>query len=192
VLLNFARKLTLSPQAVTPHDSASLQSSGLNRGAVEEGILIVVGFNFINRIADALHFETPSSSDCLLSARFLRRFGYRALAGLNFQFRIEPWIRSTSSTRTGRGEKEILLASTERWFRFLSCLGLPAMRMAPDVAKSVQYRVLYEPAAVTADDVAELERCGCTEDDVFDLVLGAAATAGLMRLQAGLHAISVF
>jgi hypothetical protein len=92
VLLDFARNLTLSPEGGTAQDFVPLQSSGLNRVPVTQGILIVVGFNLINRIADAFHFETPSAAEYLPSVRFLRCFGYGDLAGPRLPFQSAPWL----------------------------------------------------------------------------------------------------
>jgi hypothetical protein len=45
--------------------------------------------------------------------------------------------------------------------------------------------LLYDPATITPDDVAALEHHGCTRAGVFNLVLGAASAAALLRLDAG-------
>jgi len=124
-LLDFAGQLTLRPEAVTSDDCAPLKSSGLKEVAVKQAILIVVGFSFINRIADALHFDMLSWRECLLSTRFLHTFGYRLLAGLRRQS-PKFWIGTTKSTLSDRGERDIaeLVASTRRWLRFLAWLAL--------------------------------------------------------------------
>jgi hypothetical protein len=132
--------------------------------AVTQGILIVVGFNHINRIADAFHFETPSAAEYLPSARFLRCFAYGDLAGPRLPFRSAPWIR-VAATHSKRGDGNIaaLVDSTERWLGFLISLGWQSQQTAPDATRRVWRTVLYDPATITPDDVAALEHHGCTQ-----------------------------
>jgi alkylhydroperoxidase family enzyme len=194
VFLDFARKLTLGPETITCDDSALLQSAGLNRAAIIDGIIIVAGFNFINRLADALHFETPCPSDSLLSALFLRWFGYRALAGLRQLFSIlrnNPWIEIADWNDARRPARDLAAAidSIVKWFEFLTSLGWRAHYIAPEATRRVENMVAYGPAAVSEHEVAELKRYGCIDDDIFDLILSSAAAAGLLRLKAGLEAL---
>lgn len=191
VFLNFARKLTLTPEAITTDDFTPLQSAGLTRLAVIDGILIVAGFNHINRMADALRFEAPCQSDFWFTAN-LRRFGYRALAGPRNLFRDSVWIRTKDSSRTYRiaSDVPVLIHSALEWLEFLTYLGSQAHDKAQRAAEIVVNMVLYQPASVTEYEVAELARSGCTDGDIFDLILSSAATAGLIRLRAGLGALS--
>ena len=192
VFLNFARKLTLTPAAITTDDFTPLQSAGLTRLAVIDGILIVAGFNLINRMADALRFETPCQSDFWLTANLLRRFGYRALAGPGNLFRDSVWIRTQDSSRTYRtaSDVSVLIGSALEWLESLTHLGSQAYDKAQGAAEIVVNMVLYQPASVTEYEVGELARRGCTDGDIFDLILSSAATAGLIRLKAGLGALS--
>ena len=191
VFLHFARKLTLTPEAITTDDFALLQSVGLSRVAVIDGILIVAGFNLINRMADALRFETPCPSDFWFTAKLLRRFGYRGLAGPGSLFRDSAWIRTQNSTGTCRTACEfpVLIDSAIEWLEFLTSLGSRAYDIAQPAATTVANMVLYKPASVTEYDVADLLGHGCTDGDIFDLILSAAATAGLIRVRAGLGAL---
>jgi len=187
ILLAFAKKLTLLPETVTSEDCALFQSSGVKSAAIAQGILIVVGFNLINRIADALHFESPGKNDCFAGAYFLRRFGYRYLAGLKLPFRSTPRIRVVDPAHSSQegGNHAALVDSTERWLRFLVSLGFRAQQTDPGDARRVWQKVLDDPSSTTPDDATALERHGCTQADVFDLVLGAASAAALLRLEAG-------
>ena len=191
LFLDFARKLTLAPESMTGDDSALLQSVGLNIAAIIDGIFIVAGFNFINRLADALHFETPRPTDFLLSAHFLLWFGYRGLAGPRRLFANNPWIGIVDSNDMRRTARDLPteIDSTVRWFEFLTSFGSSARYIASDVASRVDNMVTYEPATVSEHEVTDLVRHGCTDDDIFDLILSAAATAGLVRLKAGLQAV---
>jgi alkylhydroperoxidase family enzyme len=191
VFLDFAAKLTLAPETITGHDSALLQFGGLTKAAVVDGIVIVAGFNFINRLADALHFETPRPSDFWLSAHLLRWFGYRALACPWRLFGKNAWIRVADSTHSGRtdGDLSTVIDFAANWFESLTSLGRRAHYLAPDTARRVQDLVIHEPTAVTEREVADLEASGCKDYDVFDLILSAAAVAGLLRLKVGLQAL---
>lgn len=190
VFLNFARKLTLTPEAITADDFTSLKYAGLTRLAVIDGILIVAGFNLINRMADALRFETPCQSDFWFTANLLRRFGYQALAGPGNLFRDSVWIRTQDSSRTYRTSSDVpVLIEALKWLESLTYLGSQAYDKAQRAAEIVVNMVLYQPASITEYEVAELAGHGCTDGEIFDLILSSAATAGLIRLRAGLGAL---
>ena len=152
----------------------------------------MVGFNLINRIADALHFESPGKNGSFASADFLRRFGYRYLAGLKLPFRSRTRIPVVDPPHSGRedGNNAALVNCTERWLRFLVSLGLRAQQTAPGDARRVWRKVLDYPSTITPDDATALARHGCTQVDVFNLVLGAASAAALLRLEAGRRAMA--
>jgi uncharacterized peroxidase-related enzyme len=61
---DFAAKVTLSPESVKSDDAVPLRTANLTDNAIVDGMLIVAGFNLINRVASALHFKIPSSSKC--------------------------------------------------------------------------------------------------------------------------------
>ncbi len=52
--LDFAVKLTRTPQAMTPADAESLRASGYDDRAIHDLTQVVAYFNYINRIADGL------------------------------------------------------------------------------------------------------------------------------------------
>ena len=71
------------------------------------------------------------------------------------------------------------------WFDSVTSLGKRAHHLAPDTARRVQDLVIHTPTAVTQHEVADLKASGCRDSDVFDLILSAAAVAGLLRLKVG-------
>src|ERR1700687_1905625 len=53
-LIAFADKLTSSPQTFTPRDTDAIRRVLPDEGEVVEAATVVAGFNFANRVADAL------------------------------------------------------------------------------------------------------------------------------------------
>src|SRR5258708_9781754 len=110
--LEFARKLTLTPGAVKSGDIALLRSANMSEAAILDGTLVVAGFSLINRVASALHFETPCPRDFLLSAWFLRIVGYRFLCGFQIgSSGLAPVLGGTDENRPRFGDRARPVAS---------------------------------------------------------------------------------
>ena len=187
---DFARKVTLTPELVESNDTAVLREAKLTDSAIVDGILVVVGFNFINRMASALHFKTPSSSDMVPSAWFLRLFGYRYLCGFPRGIRrTREAVEIPNQNIIKCGDRTTLVASSRRWFLKLVELNRDALSRAPHLAREISRKTECDPDAVNDSDVADLKARGCSEDEIFNLILAAAATAALVRLGAGLRVI---
>lgn len=77
-VLVFLQKLTLNPLQVTREDIAAMRSSGVSEQAISEAIYVCFAFSVMDRLADALDFDIPSSKHFKTGARFLYRMGYRA------------------------------------------------------------------------------------------------------------------
>lgn len=56
-LCAFAEKLTLTPGAMVAEDLAALRAHGLDDQAVHDAIQVIAYFNYINRVADAVHVD---------------------------------------------------------------------------------------------------------------------------------------
>ncbi|NOT29033.1 MAG: peroxidase [Planctomycetes bacterium] len=56
-LCAFAEKLTRTPAAMSAADVEVLRHSGLDDRAIHEAIQVVAYFNYINRVADAVHVD---------------------------------------------------------------------------------------------------------------------------------------
>jgi len=56
-LCAFAEKLTLTPGAMGAGDLELLRSHGLDDRAVHDAIQVIAYFNYINRVADAVHVD---------------------------------------------------------------------------------------------------------------------------------------
>ncbi|MBM3988306.1 MAG: peroxidase [Planctomycetes bacterium] len=56
-LCEFAERLTLAPASMREADVLALRAAGLDDRAIHDLAQVVAYFNYINRIADALHVE---------------------------------------------------------------------------------------------------------------------------------------
>lgn len=56
-LCQYAAKLTQTPQAMVEDDILALRQLGLDDRAIHDATQVISYFNYINRIADALHVE---------------------------------------------------------------------------------------------------------------------------------------
>lgn len=59
-----------------PDDLAPLREAGVSVSAIEDAIHVVVVFSIIDRVADSLGFEIPSSSGFVRFANVLLKRGY--------------------------------------------------------------------------------------------------------------------
>ena len=76
-ILPFLEKLTLLPEEITPDDVKPLRDAGLTDDAVRDAIAVCAAFSMIDRLADAFHFDVPTTQDLRGSARFLLKVGYK-------------------------------------------------------------------------------------------------------------------
>jgi alkylhydroperoxidase family enzyme len=74
--LNLIEKLTLTPAEIKPEDMTALRAEGISDAAIEDAIHVTVAFNIIDRIADALGFEIPTSEGFANMADVLLKRGY--------------------------------------------------------------------------------------------------------------------
>jgi uncharacterized peroxidase-related enzyme len=56
-LCEYAEKLTLSPGAMREEDLARLRACGLDDRSIHDAIQVIAYFNYINRVADAVHVD---------------------------------------------------------------------------------------------------------------------------------------
>ena len=56
-LCAYAEKLTLRPAHMSAEDVAGLRAVGLSDTAIHDAIQVVAYFNYINRVADAVHVD---------------------------------------------------------------------------------------------------------------------------------------
>ena len=59
----------------------------------------------------------------------------------------------------------------------------------PENLTALVEKIAQRPWTVTDDDIRQVRESGYSEDQVYELILAAAAGAGVRRLDAGLRAI---
>jgi alkylhydroperoxidase family enzyme len=74
--LALLEKLTLTPGKIGNEDIEALRAEGVRDEAIEDVIHVAVAFNIIDRIADSLGFEIPTSSGFANMAEVLLKRGY--------------------------------------------------------------------------------------------------------------------
>ena len=74
--LAFLRKLTLSPDEVTPADAKALLTLGLSREAIVDAAYVCYLFNTYDRLADTLGWALSSDAGYQASAKMLLKRGY--------------------------------------------------------------------------------------------------------------------
>ena len=68
-LCAYAEKLTRTPGAMVRADVEALRSAGLDDRSVLEAVQVIAYFNYINRVADALHVDLESGMPPYPAAR---------------------------------------------------------------------------------------------------------------------------
>lgn len=63
-LCAFAERLTLAPARTSEKDVADLRAAGFDDLAIHDAIQVVSYFNYINRVADAVHVELEPEMPC--------------------------------------------------------------------------------------------------------------------------------
>jgi hypothetical protein len=194
--LGFIEKLTVSPDRVTPDDAAALRAEGVSGRAIIDVIYVCVGFNIINRIADAFAFRIPPPRAFSGGAKFLRLFGYRLLSGsfgdrrgarpaalaADDVFADDPYralverLRADVLSGPGTLDREVREAAG-------SCAEVPGVlgRYIGEVTQGSYARA--------EADVALLRREGYSSDQIFEATVSAALGAGLRRREVGLSAV---
>ena len=205
--LGFLEKLTLSPKEIWPEDVAVLRVEGLADAAIRDAIYVCVGFNIINRIADALDFSVPPPKVFVSGAKFLLIFGYQMLSGAQL-VRIgrrravrtrHDQMKNTNALVTSEGLADPYISKLKRLEEaviFGPGTLDPAVRRAASVADEIPgvpgsyvNKVWQRAHEIASEDIAALRQIGYSEDQVFELTVSAALGAGLLRLEAALSAL---
>jgi len=197
-------KLTLAPAEIRPADTAALRSEGLEDQRIVDAIYVCVGFNIINRIADALGFEVPQPKVFTRAAKFLLIFGYQILSGIhlgsvrnriplqvyakhdiapiNYGLVADPYggmlERLKYAVLYGPGDLDLAL-------RKVAC----AAGDVPGALGSYVKKVVQDAHGVTDEDIEGLRLSGWSDDEIFEITVSAALGAGLVRLESGLSAL---
>jgi alkylhydroperoxidase family enzyme len=200
--LGFLEKLTLTPGKVVPADVASLRAAGVSERAVIDAIYVCVGFNIINRIADALAFKVPPPKAFAGGVKFLRLFGYKLLSG---SFTGHNDLQRTylasegASVADGAPTPDPYLLMVKRLRESVlderGTLNLAVREAATAVAEVPGVVGRYIRKVAQGDytyidtDISALRQEGYSDDQLFESTVSAALGAGLERRHAGLSAL---
>jgi alkylhydroperoxidase family enzyme len=77
-MLAFLEKLTLTPDAMTDADAATLRAAGVDAAAAESAMYVAYVFNVMDRLADAFDFKVNDARGLKWVARILLKVGYGA------------------------------------------------------------------------------------------------------------------
>jgi alkylhydroperoxidase family enzyme len=205
--LGFLEKLTLSPSEMRPEDVVALRSEGLDDQMIADAIYVCVGFNIINRIADALGFKVPPPKVFTTAAKFLLVFGYQMLSGVHLGSIGKRFPRRDYAGQLNDDSAPVrhgLVADpyAEQLERLKDAVLRGPGVLDPELRKaaceagemsgamgSYVKKVVRHAHEVTDEDIAGLRQSGWSEDEIFEITVSAALGAGLVRLEAGLAAL---
>lgn len=199
-MLGFIEKLTLSPDQVGAEDVAALRAEGLTDRAIVDAIYVCVGFNIVNRVADALGVQVPPPKVFVRGVKFSLIFGYRLLSGLPSRacgsqstYRLEV---KNSPRRDDLANDPYNSQVKQLKEAVLSGPGTldPAVRKAaglaaglPEALDPYVKKVVQHASQVTDTDITVLRQAGYSDDQIFEVTVSAALGAGLVRLEVGLN-----
>ena len=74
--LGFLKKLTLTPDAVTPDDARQVFALGVSKPALADAIYVASVFNIFDRLADTMGWDVPPAEAFAASSKRLIARGY--------------------------------------------------------------------------------------------------------------------
>lgn len=198
-MLGFVVKLTDAPARVGPYDLAALRKLGITERAIIDATYICIGFNIINRIADAMDFKLPPEEVFASGAWSMRKFGYRLMSGTwpgnnGNSVRLSEFL--PRSDLTLRDPYEGIMRHLQE--AVLSGPGTldSAVRKAAAAGAQIpgalgQYvrKVKQRDYSGIDDCIADLRSKGYSDDQIFEATVSASLGAGVMRLQLTLKAL---
>lgn len=180
--------------------------NGISKKAVADALYVCVGFNIINRLADAFDANVPAPGRFSRSARFLLRFGYQILSGLGFEeFRTQIQEYKKPSHLKNKNELETGDENFDRYEEMWKKLNRtifeengflePALRKVAGAAGDLPgetgvyvKKVFHNAYRITDQDFFDLRESGFSEEQIFEIITVCAALgAGGIRLKAGLE-----
>lgn len=205
-MLGFLEKLTVSPGEIVPADVEMLLRQGLSEEAIADAIYVCVGFNIINRLADAFNVKIPPPGMFSRAAKFLLVAGYQVLSGLElesirrqrFGNRQFNQIKSDNESATQKDKfdfyADIWRQLNESVFEGPAFLE-PALRKAagaggemPAIVGVYVKKVARHAYQIIDEDIDKLKEAGYSEEQIFEITVCAALGAGRLRLESGLNA----
>lgn len=192
-MLAFIEQLTNAPERTGPHDIAALRELRVTDRAIIDATYICMGFNIINRIADAMDFEVPHTTVFVKGAWFMRRFGYRLMSGSFVK-------KNGGRVRVKNGEIDPYESVLDhlRYSVFSGPGTLDAsVRQAIGAGDRISGSLGSYGSKVAQRDYKGLDDCitqlrleGYSDDQIFEATVCAALAAGLKRLRLVLNAMA--
>jgi alkylhydroperoxidase family enzyme len=200
--LSCIEKLTLAPEQFGSEDVLALRARGLADRAIVDAIYICVGFNIINRVADALGVQVPPPKVFARGVKFSLLFGYKMMSGLQIgstgsrastQLKMdEAQIRDNAlddpyACQVTRLKETVLAGpgALDPALRQAACLAAER----PDALAPYVKKVSTHAYKVTDNDMTALRQTGYSDDQIFEATVSASLGAGLVRLEAGMCAL---
>lgn len=188
--LQVIQSLTFNPCARTTAVRIQRLRDVAGRSAVLDVVLICSGFNIIVRVADAFHFELPSSDQLQTGTRLLARFGYLPASGA-FPRLWGPGHRGEAIIEAAVRK---LLAAI-----FSNRASLPlSVRRRTFASRPISgplgdyvEKIRLNGAEISDSDMDRLREFGYAEDELFEATVCAACGTGLDRLRFGLNAAGI-
>lgn len=193
-MLGFVLKLTDAPEHVGPYDLASLQKLGITERAIIDATYICVGFNIINRIADAMDFKLPPEGVFASGAWSMRKFGYRLMSG-TWPSNNASGIHSNEDSSLTNGQ--LVMDPYEEMMKRLqdSAFSGPgtldsSVRQAVSAGAQISGALGPYVSKIWQRDYKGIDNCiadlrseGYSDDQIFEATISAAVGAGVWRLK---------
>lgn len=186
-------KLTDTPERISAYDVALLREQGITDRAIVDATYICVGFNIINRIADAVGFELPPAGVFTRGTWFMRKFGYRLMSG-TWPGRNRSDVRDSEDVSSSNDPYGMMRRLQTAVFSGPGTLDAAVRKAAGSGAQISgtlgQYVRKVEQRDYKGIDIllVGLRSEGYSEDQVFEATVSAAAGAGVWRLEVVLNA----
>ena len=191
VVLGFLVKLTDAPERLGPYDLAPLRELGVTERAIIDATYICMGFNVINRIADAMDFKLPPEGVFASGAWSMRKFGYRLMSG--------TWPRNSAPSGDGALPPSdlTLIDPYEEMMKRLQDAAFSgpgtldsSVRQAVGAGAQISGALGPYVRKIWQRDYKEIDICiadlrseGYSDDQIFEATVSAAVGAGIWRLQ---------
>ena len=193
-VLGFLVKLTDAPERLGPYDLAALRELGVTERAIIDATYICMGFNVINRIADAMDFKLPPAGVFARGAWSMRRFGYRLMSG-SWSRNNNSSVRFNGTASAPRGQsvmdpyEDMMERLTNAVFLGPGTLD-SAVRQAAGAGTQIPGALGCYVRKIQQKDYKGIDNCiadlrseGFSDDQIFEATVSAALGAGVMRLQ---------
>jgi hypothetical protein len=190
-VLAFIEQLTNAPERTGPHDIAALRELRVTDRAIIDATYICMGFNIINRIADAMDFEVPQTTVFVKGAWFMRQFGYRLMSG-SFGKKQGGRVRVTGKvdpyeSMLGHLQNSVFSGPGTLDASVRQAIG--AGDETRGVLGSYGSKVAQRDYNGLDECISQLRLEGYSDDQIFEATVCAALGAGLKRLRLVLNAM---